>query len=223
MSDHLRFYAVLFDMDGVLLDSEPFWRKAQVEVFATVGLSLTEADCEATTGIRIDQVVEYRLPASDAPTRDRVVERIVDRMVELVSSEGVRRDGVLEMLEEMSRLGIPCGLATSSSYRLLHATLRALGLESYFQIVHSAEDEVYGKPHPAVYMAAADKLGFKPQECLAIEDSVTGMVSAKAARMQVVVTPEACALEDPRFSLADLCVASLDLAIPHVRAGYRAG
>ena len=210
-------------MDGVLIDSEPFWRRAQVEVFSSVGKQLKESDCEETTGIRIDQVVEYRLPQAEPSEQQRVTEAIVDRMVELVGSEGVVRDGVLKTLRRVQELKIPCGLAASSSYRLLHATLESLELQSFFQIVHSAEEETFGKPHPAVYLNAAKKLGFEPRVCLAIEDSVNGMVSAKAARMQVLATPEKEALGDPRFSLAELCVETLDSALPNLEAAFRGG
>lgn len=192
-----------------------------MEVFSTVNLNLTEEDCRVTTGIRIDQVVAFRLPTAAEELRRQVVDRIVDRMVDLVGAEGRLRTGVAPALDELSNLGVPCGLATSSNYRLLYATLESLGLERFFRMVHSAEEEEHGKPHPAVYLSAAQKLGFSPFECLAVEDSLNGLVSAKAARMQVVVTPEEGTEDDPRFTLAELCVPRLELAIPSIQKGFR--
>lgn len=213
-----HFKAVLFDMDGVLIDSEPFWREAQIEIFAGVGKVFTEKDCAETMGIRIDEVVAYRVPEADqAP----LVQAIVDRMVDLVTQKGKPLAGVVETLTRLKELKVPCGLATSSRYRLLHATLKSLGLEESFSIVHSAEEETYGKPHPAVYLTAAKKLGFLPQDCLAIEDSVNGVISAKAAQMGVVATPEPNMYEDPRFALAEVKVRRLDHALPLIEASFR--
>ena len=211
------YEAILFDMDGVLIDSEPFWRQAEIEVFAALGKHFTEEDCAETMGIRIDEVVAYRVPEAN---QEKAVNDIIDRMVELVTEQGKPRLGVVDTIERLTELKVPCGLATSSNYRLLHATLQSLGLEEAFAIVHSAEEEHYGKPHPAVYLSAAKKLGFEPQKCLAIEDSVNGMVSAKAAKMPVVVTPEPDLYEDPRFSLAELKVERLDHALPVLEAGF---
>lgn len=211
------FKAILFDMDGVLIDSEPFWRQAQIEVFASVGKIFTEQDCAETMGIRIDEVVAYRVPEADQAD---VVATIVDRMVQLVTNQGRPLPGVKELLARVTALGIPCGLATSSRYRLLEATLKSLDLEDVFQIVCSAEDEQLGKPHPAVYLTAAKKLGFLPQDCLAIEDSVNGVLSAKAAQMTALAVPDKAQANDPRFSIADLRLNDLHEAIPLVETYY---
>lgn len=211
------FQAILFDMDGVLLDSEPFWRIAEIEVFRALGKEFTEEDCVETMGLRIDEVVAYRVPDAD---QEKTVNEILDRMVEMVSERGVPLPGVRETLARLSELKIPLGLATSSNYRLLHATLNSLGLQDAFQIVHSAEDEEYGKPHPGVYITAAQKLGFKPKHCLAIEDSLNGVISAKAAQMSVIAIPEEAVYDNPRFAVADLKLESLDKAIPFLEAAF---
>ena len=100
--------------------------------------------------------------------------------------------------------------------------LKSLQIESRFSIVHSAEEEEHGKPHPAVFMKAAKKLGFDPSNCLAIEDSVNGVISAKAARMSVIAVPDESIYDDPRFALADLKVPVLEDALPLIERFYKA-
>ncbi len=203
--------ACIFDMDGVLLDSEPFWRQAEIEVFATVGLHLTERDCMDTMGIRIDEVVAFRHAQKpwDHPSQPEIAERIVDRVVELVRERARPLDGVTEALAYFQARGIPLALASSSSLRLIQASLEALNLQDAFPIRHSAEHEELGKPHPAVYLSTARRLGLPPSRCLAVEDSLNGVVSARAARMSVVAIPEPAVAGDPRFVLADERLESL--------------
>lgn len=207
----VEFSGLIFDMDGILIDSEPFWRQAEIELFATVGVHLTEEDCVETMGLRIDEVVAHRAPHAD---QAELAGLIVDRVEELVRQQGEPLPGSLQVLQRVEALGLPCGLATSSSYQLLEATLETLGLKSYFQIVHSAQEEVYGKPHPAVYLSAAEKLGLPPTRCLAIEDSLNGVIAAKAARMPVVAIPEEAVRNDRRFQVADVQLDSLFELMP---------
>ena len=202
----MKIEAIIFDMDGILIDSEPYWRQAEIELFATVGVHLTEEDCVATMGLRIDEVVALQAPQADQET---LAAAIVERVGELVREGGTSLPGVHQILELVQRLSLPCGLATSSSYQLLETTLATLGVRDAFQVVHSAEEETYGKPHPAVYLNAAHKMGVDPTTCLAIEDSVNGVISAKAARMSVVAIPEEACRQDRRFQVADLQLTSL--------------
>lgn len=204
--------ACIFDMDGVLLDSEPFWRQAEIEVFATVGLHLTEEDCMETMGIRIDEVVAWRhhqKPWAE-PSQAVICERIVDRMVELVRERAKPLPGVYEALDFVRSQGLKLALASSSSTRLIRAVLEGLGLLDAFPIVHSAETEEYGKPHPAVFLTTAGLLGVPPTGCLVIEDSFNGVLAAKAARMTVVAIPEPAVADDPRFVIADARLRSLE-------------
>ena len=202
---------ILFDMDGVLIDSEPFWRLAEIEVFATVGVHLSDQDCRQTMGLRIDEVVafQYGLAPWKQPGQQQVAGLILDRVVELVRQRGKPLPGVVQAVTAAQASGLPMGIASSSSYRLIEATLDCLGLQEYFPIVHSAQHEALGKPHPAVYLAAADKLNVAASSCVAIEDSLNGIIAAKAARMRVVAIPDEEQGQDPRFVLADTRLHSL--------------
>ncbi len=201
----MKLAAVLFDMDGVLIDSEPFWRQAEMEVFASVGLHLSEDDCRQTTGLRIDEVVALRHGQHGwaSPSCQEVSQAIVARVIQLVRTQGTALTGVRAALEAARASGLPMAIASSSSYALIDATLQALDLGHFFRLRHSAQDEPLGKPHPGVYLRAAEKLGVPACQCLAVEDSLNGLVAAKAARMHAVVVPDHCQPRDPRFCLAD--------------------
>ncbi|NMA26247.1 MAG: hexitol phosphatase HxpB [Burkholderiales bacterium] len=203
--------ACIFDMDGVLLDSEPFWRQAEMEVFATVGLHLTEEDCMQTMGVRIDEVVALRhlqKPWS-SPSCSEVADRIVERVAELIQTRGRPLEGVGEALEFLQEKGLSLALASSSSSRLIRTALETLELTSAFPVWHSAEYEEFGKPHPAVFLATARKLGVAPASCLVIEDSLNGVVAAFAAGMPALAVPEPAVAQDPRFALAQAVLGSL--------------
>lgn len=203
--------AVIFDLDGVLIDSEPIWREAEIEVFATVGIDLDDATCRETMGMRIDEVVDLRFAQKPwtGPTPGAIRDQIMDRVVDLISNSGQGMPGVVEAIELFERRGTRIALASSSSYRLIHAALRRLGLASRFELVHSADDEEHCKPHPAVYLGAAHRLGVEPSACLAIEDSIAGIASAKAAGMKCIAVPDAELRGDPLLNEADCELGSL--------------
>ncbi|MFI3247190.1 MAG: hexitol phosphatase HxpB [Ferrimonas sp.] len=211
-ASHRSFAAVIFDMDGVLIDSEPYWQQAQLEIFPNYGVPLTRADTITTKGLRIDQVVQHwhqRYPwGSQAPQKQAaeiqwVAQQIVQRVEQLIRTEGRPLNGVQQALIHLQQQGIPMALATSSPQSLIDATLTRLQLHQYFQAVCSAEQLPYGKPHPQVYLDAAAALSIAPISCLAIEDSLNGVIAAKAAGMQVIAIPEPDQRHDPRFSIAD--------------------
>ncbi len=203
--------AIIFDMDGVLIDSEPFWQQAEIEVFATVGIQLTHEMCRQTMGLRIDEVVNYwfqRQPWS-SPAQLTIAEQIVHRVEALIRAQGSPKAGVHEILEFLTTQPVTIALATSSAYTLIDAVMDGLGIRSYFRILYSATDEEYGKPHPGVYLTAANRLNIAPTACLAIEDSVNGVLAAKAARMTCLAIPEGYPHQDPKFVIADQIVGSL--------------
>jgi sugar-phosphatase len=206
-----RVEAIIFDMDGLLVDSEPLWRIAEIETLSAVGVPITEEDAVQTTGLRTDEVVELwyaRYPWPDPP-RKEIEARIITRLIALVRERGELMPGVIETLQAVSGAGYPLAIASSSSSEIITAVLDTLGIASYFQVAQSAEHEPYGKPHPGVYIEAARRLGVEPRHCLAFEDSPNGVIAAKAARMRCIAVPDPALADDHRLRAADLILPSL--------------
>lgn len=203
--------AVIFDVDGVLIDSEPLWQEAEIEVFGEVGLTLDRRACLETIGLRSDELVAYwyaRRPWTGRTVGD--VERALLRVVtEHIRRRAVARIGLGQALAFLATRNVRLGLASSSPYAVIAVVLERLGLVETFECVHSAEEEAYGKPHPGVYLSAARKLGVAPEACLAVEDSLNGVLAAKAAKMTCVAIPDPGMVDDPRFVLADAVLGSL--------------
>lgn len=199
------FDGVIYDMDGVLTDSEPLWKIAMEDVFKSVGCPLTKEDFQRTVGLRIDEVIAYWYQVSPWPDASpkEVENAIVKRMIELLTERAAPLPGVVESLEFFTSEGLKIGLATSSYQVLIDCILDTLGIRQYFQTVHSAEYELFGKPHPAVYLTAAKQLDLDPRRCLVIEDSLNGIISGKAARMTVFCVPEKTHHPEPKLILAD--------------------
>lgn len=202
--------AVVFDMDGLLVDTEPLWRRAELDVLRRLGVPLTEAMCFETTGLRVDEVVRYwhaRYPWSSAPPAD-IEQQIVARVVHLLPG-CTAQAGMSEALGAAASKGLRLALASSSSRDLIDIVLDRFGLSDTFDVVHSAEAEPFGKPHPGVYLTTAAMLGVSPEECIAVEDSLVGVIAAKAARMTCFAVPGPLGLDNPRFAIADLVVSDL--------------
>jgi sugar-phosphatase len=199
------FDGVIYDMDGVLTDSEPLWKIAMEDVFKSVGCPLTKEDFQRTVGLRIDEVIAYWYQVSPWPDASpkEVENAIIKRMIELLTERAAPLPGVVESLEFFTSEGLKIGLATSSYQVLIDCILDTLGIRRYFQTVHSAEYELFGKPHPAVYLTAAKQLDLDPRRCLVIEDSLNGIISGKAARMTVFCVPEKTHHPEPKLILAD--------------------
>ncbi|WP_144212272.1 hexitol phosphatase HxpB [Shewanella donghaensis] len=183
--------AVIFDMDGVIIDTEPAWQRAEVEVMNSLGVPITYEDAEITTGLRIDFVVSYwyqRYPWAnyDNPA---AAQQIIDKVVQFIETEGKPMRGVVDALQLCQQRGLKIGLATSSSSDLIQAVMNKLGIADYFNAITSAENLQYGKPHPEVYLNCATALDITPSLCIAIEDSINGLIAARAASMQTIAIP----------------------------------
>ena len=199
------FDAVIFDMDGVLIDSEPLWKIAMEEVFASLGSKLLKKDFEKTVGLRIDEVIHFWNKHENWGIVDenQIAEKIISKMEILILQNAQALDGVLQTLAYLQQQNLKIGLATSSSSRLINIVLRELKIQHYFHVACSAETENYGKPHPAVYLKVAEELKVSPTKCLVIEDSYNGVIAGLAAQMKVVCIPEKTHIINSKLKLAD--------------------
>jgi sugar-phosphatase len=204
--------AVVFDLDGLLIDSEPFWRRAEIEVFARVGVHLTEQDTRQTMGLRIDDAVAHWYERRPWEGTDPVeVEReVTARVAELIEDEGEPMPGALAVIDLCRHRSIPMAVCSGSYAMVIEAAMDRLGITASMSAWHSAEWEPLGKPHPGSYLSTAAKMGVDPTACLAFEDSFHGAIAAKAARMRVVAVPEPAALASPRWGFCDLVLGSLE-------------
>lgn len=202
MREQSLIKAVIFDLDGLLINSEPLWQEAEIEIFQQVKIQLTSELCLRTKGLRIDEVVDYWYAQNpwDNLSKTAVADRIVARVIELIQTKGQPLPGVSHAIAFVRSKPVKIALASSSALEIIQAALEALGLSEVFSEVYSAEFEKLGKPDPGVYLTTARKLEVLPQECVALEDSLNGVLAAKAAQMRCIAIPEK--LVDPSPELA---------------------
>jgi len=202
---------VLFDMDGLLLDTEPLWGQSMLKIAQDHGIPITAERFKETTGLRIYEVTDYwavRYPWTGS-TALKVAEDILDDIIASSRTNASVLGGVQDALELLKANNFKIGLASSSPKRMIDALVTHFELEGYFDVITSADAVELGKPHPAVFLHCAAELGATPLDCLVLEDSVNGMIAGKAARMRVVVVPDELHFDDPRFSLADAKLRSM--------------
>lgn len=203
--------ATLFDMDGLLLDSEILWHKAERGILGNLGVPLPHGDVRLTKGMFVNEVIDFWFARHPwpAPSRDEVVAEVLNEVGRLVETEGSLMPGALSALDMAQDRG-PIAIASSTPLPLIYRCLDHFGLRNRFDAIHSADAEPYGKPHPGVFLAAAAGLGVVPNACLVFEDSAAGVLAAKAGRMTCVAVPVPEERMMPAFSIADLVLGSLD-------------
>jgi HAD superfamily hydrolase (TIGR01509 family) len=181
--------AVLFDMDGLLVDTEPLWLETETEVMARLGAPWTTQDQEALLGGSIQRTVSYLLAKATRPAPPRKVERwLVDGMLgRLQDGRVVVRPGARELLAAVAAAGLPHGLVTSSQRSFADAVLASTGIT--FRVTVCAEDVAVTKPDPEPYLLGAKLLDADPARCVVLEDSPNGVASATAAGCRVVAVP----------------------------------
>lgn len=203
---------VLFDMDGLLLDTEPLWGESMLRVAQKHNIPITAQKFKETTGLRIYEVTDYwaiKFPWQGS-TPVEVADEILDDIIATSKEKGSVLRGVKKALQLLKERNYKIGLASSSPLRMINELVTHFDIKHYFEVITSADAAELGKPHPAVFLDCAAALGSPPLQCAVLEDSVNGMIAGKAARMKVIVVPDAIHFDDPRFSLADAKLSSME-------------
>lgn len=195
--------AVIFDMDGVIIDSEILWKKAEKEVFTSLGVEVTDEHSELTKSMTTFEVTKFwfdRFPWQDK-SLDFVENAVISRVIELIETEDCKIGGIKEFIESLKARNYKIGLATNSPHKIILTVLQKLEMGHLFDTVSSAEFEESGKPNPAIYLTTAAKLNIAAINCVAIEDSYSGMLAAKKAGMIVIAFTNGN--KDLDFDIAD--------------------
>lgn len=203
-------FSVIFDMDGILVDSEPMWRLAEMETFKLIGVNLTDEMCHQTKGMRMDMVVDYWYKEAPDPSypKTQFMQKLKTRVTELVEKTSEPMPGVIKLIETLKENHILMGLCSSSPMDLIEANIEKFGIKQYLTYYHSTENEIYAKPHPVGYLTTAKTMKVNPTNCIVFEDSVTGAIAGKAATMKVIAIPSENE-RDSRFDFCDLMLNSM--------------
>lgn len=183
--------AVIFDMDGLLVDSEPVWQIAENAMLTARGKQPDHNVRVSLVGLRMLDFWNGMCRAYNlTETVDVLRDEIIDRMVAMITEGVAARPGARELLDYLYARQIPCAIASSSPMAIIDATVKAQGWGSHFQAHVSGDEVTHGKPAPDIYLEAAKRLGFAPSDCLALEDSPNGARAAVAAGMVCFAVPD---------------------------------
>ncbi|MEV0290356.1 HAD family phosphatase [Kribbella sp. NPDC050820] len=201
----MTLQAVLWDMDGTLVDSEKVWAEVQIELLASLGAVWTVEDCMTLVGSDLRDAVKVwmaRIP-DGVITADELAERMFGAVVDALRREVEFRPGALELLRALRKAEVPCALVSASYRVMIDAVLTHLPPEP-FDVIVAGDEVVNGKPHPEPYLTAAAKLGVDPAQCVVIEDSNTGTEAGTAAGAYVLAVPQWVTIpEAPRRLVLD--------------------
>ena len=185
------FYAVIFDLDGVLADSEPWWNQIDAKLLAEHGVSYHGEYHRNVLGVSYRLAVEFYKNAFHISAS---VEELMRRRGEIATDFFANRVGLFPSakttLEQLREMKLHLAVATSSVSASARPFLERTGIRSLFSVVVTGDEVQQGKPHPDIYLRAAKKLGISPEACLVIEDSLAGIAAGKAANMRVAAIPD---------------------------------
>ncbi|WP_421848472.1 hexitol phosphatase HxpB [Marinomonas sp.] len=203
--------AVIFDMDGLLIDSEPFWKQAEFDVFSSVGVEITADLTVLTAAMTTREVTEFwyaKQPWYDA-SLEEVEDRVVERVKYLIETQGQAMHGVHDLLDSLQQAKVKIGLATNSPKDIIPSVLQRLNIADYFMAYSSADEVSQGKPAPDVYQLTLEKLGIEAHQCIAFEDSLGGIKAALAAGIKAIAVPHTDEFDHEKFDIAPLKLKTL--------------
>ncbi|MBI2811097.1 MAG: HAD family phosphatase [Candidatus Melainabacteria bacterium] len=188
MSDRDQIKALIFDMDGVLIDSEPLHLMAYQEFLKDFGVTFSEADNRPFLGRKDSELAEYLISQHQLPFDAlQLVEKKEEVLAHLFSIKLEAMPG--KILQEAQSISLPCAVASSATLPTIKNVTQSLDIARYFQTLTSGDEVAHGKPAPDVYLLAAERIGVLPINCLVIEDSFNGVLAAKAAGMKCIAIP----------------------------------
>lgn len=202
----------IFDMDGLLIDSEPLWYEAALESLEKFNIHINHDEYYSSTGLRTKEFLQYWLSkykvdlSNILATEDDITSRVINKVFE----KGKMMPGVTSAIALAKKQELKIGLASSSPLSLIHAVLEKTGLQNTFTVTCSAEHLPFGKPHPQVFLDCANALNSQPTECICFEDSFNGLIAAKAARMKCIVVPHPDQAKADQWNIAELKLANLE-------------
>ncbi|HTF31007.1 MAG TPA: hexitol phosphatase HxpB [Flavitalea sp.] len=208
----MQITTVIFDMDGLLIDSEPFWAEAGSETLAKYDIRLTTEQYHTSTGLRTREWIEWWFGNFniDSSYVQDAEETIIAAAINKIRDNAESMQGVEYIFDFFKNHGFKIGLASSSPMALIDVVVEKLGIADFLDAKTSAELLPNGKPHPQVFLDCAALMDVLPMECVCFEDSFNGLIAAKAARMKCVVIPEHKFSGELRWNAADLILKSLN-------------
>jgi len=203
-----RYRAVVFDMDGLLLDTEVVWQAAEEQLFAAHGAVFTREDKLAVIGTSFDLTARYFAERLGQPPErgPALVEEMVLSMYQALQVDVAGRPGALELVARL-RGRLPLALASNSPRRLVDAALATARLTDVFDVIVTSDDVAHSKPAPDIYLLVCQRLGVEPEHVLALEDSGAGVAAAKAAGLACIAVPQ---FAETDVAAADRVIDSLE-------------
>lgn len=205
--------AAIFDMDGTLVDSEPLWGKAFEAVLTPLGIEITEKQHQIFRGQSAMENIEhlYGEYKWQGPSQKEVYDQIMDTLLAFVKAGIDLKPGVDEALQLCKKHDFPVAIASGSEMKVIDTVVDALEIREHFHHLYSSQYEPYGKPHPGIFIKVADHFKVRPADCLVFEDSPSGVLAAKAAKMKCIAIPtNAESKNNPFIQTADIIIDSLE-------------